>query len=290
MRIANLFLVKRPSKTAEPAVTPAPMPEHLKDAQLNVYNFRAMSEEPPARFAALRFDPNNTCNLHCVYCHNQRSDEIIDAEDLRLFLDTKVVSVNYFQVGCIMEPTLDKRLADILLTVSQSRAKPIDTFMLQTNGILLNRHDAGKMRDAGLSLLSVSVDAAEPATQKELRNGTSLDRVVRNVRTFRSGIPEAKVHFIATITTANVKKMRGLVDLGVDLGVDLFVFREVFYYPENDVVDHTRMPALMLKPGQFEEMKQELTSTFGNRAKFLFADEQVIEASLKIMKVDSLRE
>ncbi len=154
----------------------------------------------------------------------------------------------------------------------------------------LPRHDTGKIREAGLSLLAVSVDAAEPATQKELRNGTSLDRVVRNVRTFRSGVPDAKVHFITTVTTANVKKMRGLVDLGLDLGVDLFVFREVFYHRENDVVDHTRMPLLLLKAGQFEEMKQELTSVFGNTAKFLFADEHVINASLKTMKVDSLRD
>jgi hypothetical protein len=84
--------------------------------------------------------------------------------------------------------------------------------------------------------------------------------------------------------------MRGLVDLGIDLGVDLLYSGEVFYYPENDVVDHTRMPTLLLKPRQFEEMKQELTAEFGNRAKFLFADEQVINASLKKMKIDSLRE
>jgi len=264
-------------------------PEILKDAQLNVYNFQAMREQPASKFATIRFDPNNTCNLHCVYCHNHRDDQIISLDDFRSFLSQNVLGVNYFQVGCIMEPTLDYRTADLMLEVAQSPAKPSGTFALQTNGILLHKHDPGKMREAGLNLLSVSVDAAEPGTQKELRSGTSLDRVVRNVASFRAGVPDAKVNFITTITTANVDKMAPLVRLGLDLGVDLFLFREVFYHPDNNVVDHTRMPDLMLKPGQFEDMKQGLIAEFGQTAKFVFAAEEVLDVSLKKMKTDSLR-
>lgn len=283
---SDLFSELQFEPAAEVSVAPVAVE---KDAQINVYNFHEMSNQAPSRFAAIRFDPNNTCNLHCVYCHNRRSDETIETEDLRVYLDTKVVSVKYFQIGCVMEPTLDKRLADLMLLVSQSRAKPSETFMLQTNGILLHKHDMGKMREAGLSLLSVSVDSAEPATQKVLRDGTSLDRVVRNLKTFRENIPETKISFIATITKMNVTKMRDLVQLGLDLGVSQFIFREVFYRPEVDVVDHVRMPELLLKPGQFNEMKRDLLDRFNNGSEFYFADAEVIDASAKKMREDSIR-
>jgi MoaA/NifB/PqqE/SkfB family radical SAM enzyme len=247
-----------------------------------------MNQMTPAVFDAIRFDPNNTCNLHCVYCHNHRSDDIIAEGDLRTFLYNKVLRVNLFQVGCIMEPTLDTRLADLMLVIAQAPAKP-NTLMLQTNGILLHRHDTAKFRDAGLNLLSVSVDAAEPSTQKELRNGTSLDKVIRNLDSFRAAVPQASVDFITTVTTSNVGKMSALVDLGLKHGVNRFIFREVFYYPDNNVVDHSRMPALLLAEGQFNTMKQEVLARFDGQADFIFSDGKTLETSLKKMKADSFR-
>jgi MoaA/NifB/PqqE/SkfB family radical SAM enzyme len=259
----------------------------LKDTQVNVYNFAAIRAEPPALFGIIRFDPNNTCNLRCVYCHNPRSDETIATEDFRDYLETRVVSAFNFQIGCIMEPTLDHRLADLMLLVAQSPARPRRLFMLQTNGILLHRHDLGKMREAGLTYLSVSVDAAEPATQRELRNGTSLERVVRNVAAFRSGFPEAQVGFITTVTAANVGKMAALVALGLGLGVSEFTFREVFYYAESPIVDHSRMPGLLLEPGRFAAMREELVALFGAKTSLVFADEARLAANTEKMKADS---
>src|SRR5262249_12372731 len=151
--------------------------------------------EAPLRYSALRFDPNNDCNLKCVYCHNHRSKETIGTEDFSLFLSSKVLEVTNFQVGCIMEPTLDARLADLMLLVAGSAAKPRRHFLLQTNGILLHRHDTRKIREAGLTRLSVSMDAAQPQIAKSLRSGMSIDRVIRNVTTFRAACPETSVEF-----------------------------------------------------------------------------------------------
>ena len=69
------------------------------DTQVNVYNFKTLMELPSAEYGTLRFDPINTCNLKCVYCHNHRSDEIIDTEQFEVFLHTKVRRVESFQVG-----------------------------------------------------------------------------------------------------------------------------------------------------------------------------------------------
>jgi hypothetical protein len=262
--------------------------ESFRDSQLNVYNFARMRAVPPSRFGHIRFDPNNDCNLHCVYCHNPRSKQVIATEDFRAFIHENVLETHFFQMGCVMEPTLDPRLADLLLLVGESPAKPRVELLLQTNGILLFRHDHGKLRDAGLTALSVSVDAAEPSTQKVLRNGTSLDKVLRNVAAFRTACPDTRVEFITTVTRANVDKIEALIAHGLNIGVGKFVLREVFYYPENDIVDHERMPELVLRPGEFDSMRDRVNDRFGRSVEIAFADVGQLGRHTEKMTADSL--
>jgi hypothetical protein len=40
-------------------------------------------ERPLSDYDFLRFDPNNTSNLHCAYCRYHRPDEVIDREQFR---------------------------------------------------------------------------------------------------------------------------------------------------------------------------------------------------------------
>ena len=186
-----------------------------------------------------------------------------------------------------MEPTLDNRLADFLLEIAGSPAKPERDFMLQTNGILLHRHDHKKMRQARLTRLSVSMDAADPKTQKELRNGMSLEKVLRNIKEFMVACPETSVEFITTVTRANIGRIDELVALGLEMGVIRFVFHEVFYYPDNDVVDHTRMPKLVLREGEFLSMMERVIDRFHGTAYFVFVDNEMLHASTKRVIADS---
>jgi MoaA/NifB/PqqE/SkfB family radical SAM enzyme len=260
-----------------------------KDAQLNVYNFAAMRAQPPEAFDFLRIDSNNDCNVHCVYCHNHRSKDLISIEDLSAFLNHNVVSVDNFQVGCIMEPTLDSRLADVVSLLGASKTPAKQTFMLQTNGILLHRHDHAKMRDAGLTDLSVSIDAADPAIHKALRGGTSMAKVHGNIAAFRKNCPSVRVTFITTVTSVNIAGMNDLVLFGLSLGVEKFVLREVFYYPSSNVVDHSRMPELVLKENEFAAMRAQVLGQFNGKAEFIFADVPDLERYTARMRVDSLR-
>jgi MoaA/NifB/PqqE/SkfB family radical SAM enzyme len=258
------------------------------DAQLNVYNVAAMLARPRARYAFLRIDSNNTCNVQCVYCHNHRSATVVPTDALLRFLTERVITVTHVQMGCVMEPTLDERLTDLLLAVRRI-CPPERALIVQTNGILLHRHDHGKLADAGVTHLSVSIDSADPQVHKALRGGTSLGKVDGNVRRFREACPTAEVHFITTVTRLNLPTLEDLVLFGLDLGVSRFVLREVFYHPDNDVVDHARVPELLLRPGEYGAMVVRLQEQFGNRAAFDFADEARLAAAEQKMLADSLR-
>jgi MoaA/NifB/PqqE/SkfB family radical SAM enzyme len=261
----------------------------MKDSQLNVYNLKQMRQLQPESFDFVRFDPNNDCNVHCVYCHNHRSKDAIDTEELRAFLDENVLTIENFQMGCVMEPTLDKRLTDLMLLISRSKGRPKRRFILQTNGILLHMHDHARMLEAGLNEVSVSIDAADAPTHKALRGGTSIAKVGSNIAAFRKDCPDVRVTFITTVTRINLAAMKPLVQFGLDLGVTHFVMREVFYQPDSNVVDHARMPELLLKEGEFDKMADEIRSTFGRRAEFDLADNATLERVNTRMKNDSFR-
>jgi MoaA/NifB/PqqE/SkfB family radical SAM enzyme len=262
--------------TEEMLATP---PEVVNDCQLNVYNIRTMQQRAPAHYRDLRFDPNNMCNLQCVYCHNARSDDLVDPDQFREFINNRVLSVFRFQVGCIMEPTLDKRLTDFLLTIAASPARPTHAFALQTNGILIHRHDHEKIKQAGLTDLCVSLDTADPTTQKNLRDNMSLDKVVRNLRQFSHNCPNATLEFVSVVTRANIDSLEGLVELGLDLGVKRFIFRELSYFRDNTIVDHERMPSLVLLPGQFAAMMDRINERFDGKTHLIFAPNDFLDAA-----------
>jgi molybdenum cofactor biosynthesis enzyme MoaA len=193
---------------------------------------------------------------------------MIKTEDLHAFLNENVVCTKEFQIGCTMEPTLDPRLADLMLLVADSPAKPTQTFRLQTNGILLHRHDHGKMRDAGLTMLSLSVDTFDPTVFKHLRGGASLVKVKANLIQFHEHCPSVTVVFVTTVTSLNIRSIDTLIETGLEFGVEIFNLRQMFYYPNSKIVDHSRMPALIVADEDFAEMSERVRVTYRNRAHF----------------------
>jgi MoaA/NifB/PqqE/SkfB family radical SAM enzyme len=259
-----------------------------KSIRLNVENIGRFLTQPPEAYADVRFDSNNDCNVHCVYCHNPRTKETVEQAQLERFLRDCVTAVEHFQFGCVMEPTLDPRMCDLMLAVSRSRGQPTRMFTLQTNGILLHRHDAGKMREAGLTNLSVSIDAIDPVVHRSLRGGASLPKVQGNLERFRQNLPTVAMIFITTVTRLNIDGIPELVEFGLGMGVKSFVLREVWYYPTNTIVDHSRMPGLVLQDGQFASMREAVLARFGDKAGFFFGEEPRLRAHAAQVTADSL--
>ncbi|MFI4889120.1 MAG: radical SAM protein [Steroidobacterales bacterium] len=260
---------------SDPSVVGIGAPE-VANYRLNVRNILKLRDRTPRAFGAIRFDSNNNCNLRCVYCHNARSDELVDPEDLRAFLCTCVASVEEFQIGCVMEPTLDLRLCDFMDIIATSLVTPRHSFRLQTNGILLHRHDALQMRAAGLTHLSVSVDSPHASTHKDLRGGTSLAKVERNLRAFHQACPEILMIFLTTVTNTNIGSLRDLITWGLDVGAQKFVFRQIFYYPTSSHVDHSRMQSLLVSEEEFAEFRNRITGEFARRASVHFFENSIL--------------
>jgi len=234
--------------------------------QLNVQTAAAILGGAPAAYQMIKLDPNNTCNLHCVYCHIPRSDEVIDLEVFRRFVSERVLGLERFQIGCIMEPTLDRRLSDFMEAVAESPARPRSVFRLQTNGLLLHRHDHARMAAAGLNLLTVSVDSVSAETHRQLRDGASLNRIRRNIAAFREHCPAIGIQTMTTVTTANIDQVDDLIRWGLDSGVTRFELRQMFHRPDSDIVDHAAMRRLAVSDDAFAAMRERVLAAFGDAA------------------------
>jgi MoaA/NifB/PqqE/SkfB family radical SAM enzyme len=144
------------------------------------------------------------------------------------------------------------------------------------------------MRDAGLTHLSLSVDAADPKIHKILRGGTSLPKVQTNLLEFRRVCPSVGVVFLTTVTSLNISSIEQLIISGAEAGVKTFVLRQVFYYPTSRVVSHSTMPSLLVTDQQFTEMQERILEKFGESLDFEFQTAESIIQMAEVIQAESL--
>lgn len=71
-----------------------------------ICNIKELSSQVRQKFDFVRFDPNNECNLHYVYCHNHRVRSIVHTAAFRASSECHGSSGDTFQVGSFIEPML----------------------------------------------------------------------------------------------------------------------------------------------------------------------------------------
>ena len=243
-----------------------------RHVHLRTANFAFLRTQPPQHFEWLRIDANDNCNLNCVYCRVPRSDGMIDRQDLQEFFAENVVEVDNLQFGCGMEPTIDHRLVDLIEMAAESNAKPRLRFSLQTNGLMLHQHDLERFKQAGLNLLSVSMDSTDANTHKQLRGGSSVEKIVRNLNAFKHACPDISIQIVAVITSLNIGDAVSLADFAVDLGVKRMAFREMVYLPESNNIDHGKVQDLIVPPGEFVAMRDRVLARHNGKTDFSFLE------------------
>ena len=247
------------------------------DLRVNVDNVDTLWANAPQAYEWVRLDSVMTCNVQCVYCHNYRTRASFGLDDIERFIRAKVLSAENFQIGCTMEPTMDKRLGDLFEMVSRTSAKPVKVFKLATNGTLLHKHDIGRLVRAGLNNITLSIDTFDAATLRALRGGTDVQTVIANVAMVVQNYPSVAFTFTATVSRANIDQIDDFVDAALKLGVKDFVFQEIYYFPTNDRIDEGRMTNLLLEEGMFNRLKRDITMRYTGKAKFHFAHDCLLK-------------
>ncbi|MCP3020954.1 GTP 3',8-cyclase MoaA [Cupriavidus basilensis] len=198
---------------------------------LRDHRYRSMTPSIPAVLAApsgliadtrgrplhdLRISVTDRCNFRCVYCMPKEvfdkdytflpHSELLSFEEIeraaRLFVAHGVEKIRLTGGEPLLRKNIEK-LVEMLARIDTVSGKPLD-LTLTTNASLLARK-ARALRDAGLTRVSVSLDAIDDATFRRMND---VDFAVRDVL---DGIETAQAAGLAPIKVNMVVK-RGTND------------------------------------------------------------------------------
>lgn len=248
--------------------------------QLSIKNINIVNFDEPQKFDRIQLDTNLMCNLHCLYCHNDRSTKLMSKEDFIKFIDEQVLEVDEFQIGCAMEPTMDKRLVEFAKIISTSKAKPKSVFRLQTNATLLDKHDLTALKEAGITVFTISIDTVDSEVHKELRGGSDLEKILNNIAALRAAWPEVEIRFVSTVNKLNVDLLDELLMYAAKHKIDGVELRRMFYFPNSKLIqDHEKMKAILLDNNAFVEKAAELKDKYTGVLYVYIKDETGLETN-----------
>jgi len=151
------------------------------------------------------------CNLTCRHCYASASggpapDELNPDEARRLvdqLVDYKV-PVILFSGG---EPLMHPRLFELIERAVKGGRRAV----LSSNGLLIDRDKAARLRDLGLSYVGVSLDGLAGAHDEFRRLPGAFDRTVRAMALAREAGLKVGLRF--TLSRRNVADLPGIFDL-----------------------------------------------------------------------------
>lgn len=243
--------------------------------RINYFNFSKIKFDGSQNFDTIYFDSIQTCNLHCLYCHNKRINQKITEGQLLQFINLYVESTENFQIGCAMEPTMDKNMGKIALAVSKSRAKPAKSFRLQTNGTLLHRHDIDELKEAKINNISISFDTINETIHKELRGGSDLNKIIENIKNLRKKWPELFISLVTTVNKLNINDIENVSKFAIENGINSINLRKMFYFSNSRIIEnHDKMKDILIPNSVFVENVLKLKSMYKNKLIINFMDEE----------------
>jgi heme b synthase len=171
----------------------------------------------PHTLRMVAWEVTRSCNLACVHCRasslrGSYAGELTTAQGLRL-LDDIAASSTPVIILTGGEPLLR---ADIYEIAAYGTNKGL-RMVLATNGTLVTEEIAGKMMEAGIQRVSISIDGMDAQSHDAFRNVPgAFTGALAGIEAMRKAGLEFQIN--TTITKANLHQLQGIMDLAINLG------------------------------------------------------------------------
>lgn len=167
------------------------------------------------------------CNLRCVHCYSQSRDqdypnELSHEEGIRLLDDLSSFGapVILFSGG---EPLMRPDIFELIRHATGKKMRAV----VSTNGTLITPEMAGRLKEAGLSYVGISLDGLEPTNDKFRGMKGAFRLALAGVQNcLKTGV---KVGLRFTVTRENYKDVGGILDLVEREGIPRVCFYHLVY-------------------------------------------------------------
>jgi radical SAM protein with 4Fe4S-binding SPASM domain len=160
------------------------------------------------------------CNLRCIHCYEnakERDDDELSTEQALQAVD-RIADAGIAYIALSGgEPLMRKDFFEIAERIRKREM----AFSIASNGTLISRETAKKLKKAGCLYAQISVDGANPETHNAFRGVNSFERTVLGIKNLvAEGI---NVGISSTMTRHNLDELPPLLDLAEELGVAIFM-------------------------------------------------------------------
>ncbi len=167
------------------------------------------------------------CNLRCVHCYSQSEDKEYKDELTTDECKKVVDDLAAFEVPVILfsggEPLLRKDIFELLSYTSQKGIRAV----LSTNGTIITKEIAEKLRMANVSYVGVSLDGMEETNNKFRGEKGAFQKAINGIRHCKKfGI---KVGLRFTINKSNVDEVPEIFELIVNEEIPRICFYHLVY-------------------------------------------------------------
>ncbi len=159
------------------------------------------SSDPVAQIRMLRISITDRCNFRCLYCMPPEGVEPIPHESILRYEEMVAVARAAAEMGILAfkitggEPLVRKGV-ESLVTMLRDLDR-IENLSLTTNGSLLADH-AGRLRQAGLDRVTVSLDTLQPDRFRRITRHGRIDQVWEGIDAARQvGLKPIKINVVA---------------------------------------------------------------------------------------------
>ncbi len=151
---------------------------------------------------SLRLSVTDRCNIRCFYCMPELNAVFVPRGHLLSFEELARLATLFVQQCGIRdirvtggEPLVRRDLNRLIQMLAAIDG--LDDLSLTTNGILLAEH-AGRLRDAGLKRVNVSLDTLDEATFLKISRRSGLQQVIDGIdQAIRVGFESIKLNALA---------------------------------------------------------------------------------------------
>jgi MoaA/NifB/PqqE/SkfB family radical SAM enzyme len=213
--------------SCERALNPTRYFEHVHERR------SAAAEAEPV---CLYLETTNRCNLLCTTCPRTFED-LEPPADMSWTLFTSIVDqfprIARVVLHGVGEPMMVRELPRMIRYLKDRGVY----VLFNTNGTLLTQRAGGRLIEAGLDELRVSLDAAAPQTFALVRGRNLFARIVRNVRAFTTMQRETncttpRVSLWLTGLRETIAELPAFVRVAHDIGVFEVYLQRLVYFPE----------------------------------------------------------